>query len=298
MWRRDKGFRVGTTRTRPSGQHPQAHGLQIRSAQEHADAAWVLSTHETEGAGARRGAALRAAVRHSDAAVRRASRGERQRPRSRPGADRQRVRRASTRTRTACGCCENRNLDFKCPHHVPLSFEGRRRNVTLTLVRRSSRSRPMHTVAVGGRDDESRERLVAAGFSVRPAKRGSQSWRYESCFADFGRAVDAVDRIRTAIPGVASGPSPRLGGTKSLAFMPAASVRPGWSCSREDGDFDVVESRRARPARPAGLRPQRRGHPQLRRRRARHPQLDLRLPRRGHQEHPRISRTIIRTPTS
>src|SRR3954451_7609306 len=28
MWRRGKGFRVGTTRTRPSGQHPQAHGLQ------------------------------------------------------------------------------------------------------------------------------------------------------------------------------------------------------------------------------------------------------------------------------
>src|SRR3954452_16850255 len=49
MWRRDKGFRVGTTRTRPSGQHPQAHGLQIRSSQEHADAAWVLKTLQTEG---------------------------------------------------------------------------------------------------------------------------------------------------------------------------------------------------------------------------------------------------------
>ncbi len=32
----------------PSGQHPQAHGLQIRSSQEHADAAWVLSIHDTE----------------------------------------------------------------------------------------------------------------------------------------------------------------------------------------------------------------------------------------------------------
>ena len=48
MWRRDKGFRVGTTRSRPAGQHAQAHGLLIRSSQEHADAAWVLSTHETE----------------------------------------------------------------------------------------------------------------------------------------------------------------------------------------------------------------------------------------------------------
>ena len=92
MWRRDKGFRVGTTRTRPAGQHPQAHGLQIRSAQEHADAAWVLSTHETEGQA--RAAEQLYALKYGipTLPVRRAPGRERQRARPRSGADRPGVR--------------------------------------------------------------------------------------------------------------------------------------------------------------------------------------------------------------
>jgi DNA helicase-2/ATP-dependent DNA helicase PcrA len=136
-------------------------------------------------------------------------------------------------------------LDFTCPHHVPLSFEGRRRNVTLTLCGDRRGRRPMHVVAVGGRDEQARERLAAAGLSVRPAKRGSQSWRFESCFADFGRAVATVDRIREAIP-VSVRPVARLG-SESLAFMPAASVRPGMVMFTVDGDFDLVESVRSVP---------------------------------------------------
>ena len=132
MWRRDKGFRVGTTRTRPAGQHPQAHGLQIRSSQEHADAAWVLSMHDTEAGGPRRGAAVRAQVRDPDAAVRRP-----------PGAklnglvhDQALIDRVFAGIDTyahGMRLLRDSHLDFKCPHHVPLSFEGRRRNVTLTL---------------------------------------------------------------------------------------------------------------------------------------------------------------------
>ena len=50
MWRGDKGFRVGTTRTRLRGQHPnRPTGCRFARSQEHADAAWVLSTHDTEG---------------------------------------------------------------------------------------------------------------------------------------------------------------------------------------------------------------------------------------------------------
>ena len=56
----------------------------------------------------------------------------------------------------------------------------------------------------------------------------------------------------------------------------------------EDGEFDLVESVERVPLDAPGLRPQRRGHAQLRRQRARHPQLDLRLPRRRHPEHPRL----------
>ena len=132
MWRREKGFRIGTTRTRPKGQHPQAHGLQIRSAQEHADAAWVLSIHETEAQArtaeqlyslryglpmlpfvARPGGSVNGLV-HDQAAIDSVFAG------IDTFAHGMRLLRES-------------NLDFDAPHHVPLSFEGRRRNVTLTL---------------------------------------------------------------------------------------------------------------------------------------------------------------------
>jgi DNA helicase-2/ATP-dependent DNA helicase PcrA len=239
MWRRDKGFRVGTTRTRPSGRHPQAHGLQIRSSQEHADAAWVLKTLQTEGQAraaeqlyalkygiptlpfVARPAASNNGLVHDQALIDGVF----------EGIDSDAHGRRLLR---------DEHLDFEAPHHVPLSFEGRRRNVTLTLCGDRRGRRPMHVVAVGGRDEEVREQLVAAGFNARPAKRGSASWRYESCFSDFARAVETVNRIRMATP-ASIRPVARLGG-RSLPFLPAASIRPGMVMFGEDGDFDVVES--------------------------------------------------------
>jgi DNA helicase-2/ATP-dependent DNA helicase PcrA len=239
MWRRDKGFRVGTTRTRPRGQHPNANGLQIRSAQEHADAAWVLAVHETEAQA--RAAEQIYSLRYGIPMLPFVAR---------PGASRNglvhdqaaidRVFADIDTHAPGRQLLHDLKLDFKAPHHVPLSFEGRRRNVTVTLCGDRRGRRPMHVVAIGGRDSESRERLVAAGLPVRAARRGSQSWRYESCFADFGRALAAVERIRATIPATVR-PMARLG-AKSLPFLPAASVRPGMVMFTEDGGFDVVAS--------------------------------------------------------
>ena len=49
QWRQDMGFRVGTTRTspRPEAARPVS-GVALRAMQERADAAWVLSTHESD----------------------------------------------------------------------------------------------------------------------------------------------------------------------------------------------------------------------------------------------------------
>ena len=84
----------------------------------------------------------------------------------------------------------------------------------------------------------------------------------------------------------------------SLPFMPAASVRPGMVMFTADGSLRRRRERRAGEHRPAGLRPRRRGHAQLRRQRADHPQLDLRLPRRRHHATSSTSRTTTRTPRS
>ena len=49
MRRRDKGFRIGTSRTYTNDQVKPVVGFMQRSRAEHADAAWVVSTHDTEG---------------------------------------------------------------------------------------------------------------------------------------------------------------------------------------------------------------------------------------------------------
>src|SRR5215204_5649721 len=66
------------------------------------------------------------------------------------------------------------------PHHLPRGFEGRRRNVTVTLCGDRRGATPMHLVAVGGRDPDVRTALEDAGLSVRPARAGSRGWRHES----------------------------------------------------------------------------------------------------------------------
>jgi ATP-dependent DNA helicase UvrD/PcrA len=138
-------------------------------------------------------------------------------------------------------------LDFHHAHHQPLSFEGRRRNVTITLCADRRGRTPMHLVAMGGRDADARQALERAGLSVRPAKRGSDSWRVEACVKDYGAAVDLVERIGSVVP-ISVRQRARFGagngdrrGKNSLPFLPAASVRPGMAMFTEDGGYDVVE---------------------------------------------------------
>ena len=48
MYRGDKGFRIGTTRTYPERDATVISGVHLRAVQEHADAAWVVSTHDSQ----------------------------------------------------------------------------------------------------------------------------------------------------------------------------------------------------------------------------------------------------------
>ena len=48
MYRGDKGFRIGTTRTYPERDATVVSGVHLRAVQEHADAAWVVSTHASQ----------------------------------------------------------------------------------------------------------------------------------------------------------------------------------------------------------------------------------------------------------
>jgi DNA helicase-2/ATP-dependent DNA helicase PcrA len=247
MWRADKGFRVGTTRTYPEREPTVVSGAHLRMVQEQADASWIVSSHESEAEA--RAAELELSLRYRIPTL----------PfKARKGAGAaegvsqdqgliDRVFDSFPTIATGLQLLADHGLSFDHPHHTPHSHEGRRRNVTVTLCGDRRGTTPMHLVAVGGQNPEVRRALEDFGLSVRPARRGSLGWRYESCFKEYAEALAVVDRIQTATP-VSVRQVARLGdrsrcgeGRNSLPFMPAASVRPGMVMFGEDGAFDVVE---------------------------------------------------------
>ena len=246
QWRQDMGFRLGTTRTNPdpAAKRPVS-GVAQRAAQERADAAWVLSTHESEPEAraeeavvalryqlptlpfkARMGQSVNGLV-HGQALI-------------------DRVFAAVDTFAHGQRLLEDRHLRFDQPHHVPRTFEGRRRNVTVTLCGDRRGRTPMHTVAVGGRDRGAAAALEEIGLTVRPAKARSIGWRYESCFKDYGAALDVVSRIAEVLPVTVRqvarlGRPETAGELNSLPFVEAQSVRPGMVMFDEHGGYDVVE---------------------------------------------------------
>jgi DNA helicase II / ATP-dependent DNA helicase PcrA len=134
------------------------------------------------------------------------------------------------------------------PHYLPRSYTGRRRNVVVTLCGDKRGRTPIHRISMVGRDDEGRRALESLGLSVRRARQGTSSWRYESCFKGYGAAMEIVDRIRFVLD-VSVQRVARLGAGggevvegKSLPFVPASAVQPGMAMFTAEGGYDVVES--------------------------------------------------------
>ena len=246
MKRRDKGFRVGTSRTYTNGRVKPVVGFMQRSRQEHADAAWVVSTHVTEGEA--RAAETTLALKYQVPTLPFVARA---------GSENGLVANQALidRVFSEVDCEEgghrlltDSGLRSDIPHYLPQSYTGRRRNVVVTLCGDRRGSTPMHRISIVGRDDEGRRALQRLGLSVRQAKQGSSSWRYESCFKDYGSAKEIVERIRSVLD-VSVQRVARLGADggevvegQSLPFIPASAVRPGMAMFTADGGYDVVES--------------------------------------------------------
>jgi DNA helicase II / ATP-dependent DNA helicase PcrA len=245
MWRQDKGFRVGTTRTYSHTRAAPISGVQLRTMHEHADAAWIVGVHDEERLARLQEATL--AARYSLPTVPFVAR--RTGSTSSLVADQDLIDELFSELDTENDGREllaDHGLTFAHPHHVSHSWEGRRRNVTVVLCGDRRGATPMHRIEMGGRDLEAKAALESVGLSVRPAKDGSQSWRFETCVKDYGAALDLVSRIQEVLPvrvrQVARFGSGALAGRKSLAFMPASSVQPGMAMFTEDGLLDVVDA--------------------------------------------------------
>ncbi len=242
MYKRGTGFRVGTTQTRlRTGRDERASGLRLRALQEHADAAWVIGTHASEPDARLHEAQL--SLEYGLPTVPFVAR----RGKSANGlvCDQTRLDELFGAVDSHTGglaLLSAEGLDFDRPHHVPQTYEGRRRNVTLTMCGDRRGRTPMHVVAVGGRDPDVAEALRSSGLSVRTARGG---WRVESCFSSYGEAMAMANRISRATP-VHLRQVARLGCSSgrrnSLPHTAAASIRPGMAMFTADGSFDVVES--------------------------------------------------------
>jgi DNA helicase II / ATP-dependent DNA helicase PcrA len=246
MRRKDKGFRVGTSRTYTNGRVQPVVGFMQRSRQEHADAAWVVSTHDTEGEA--RAAETTLALKYQVPTVPFVARA---------GSENGLVANQALidRVFSEVECVEGGNrlladsgLRPEIPHYLLQSFTGRRRNVVVTLCGDRRGRTAMHRISMVGRDEEGRRALESLGLHVRQAKQGSSSWRYESCFKDYGAAMEIVDRIRSVL-GVSVQRVARLGADggevvegKSLPFVPASAVRPGMAMFTSEGGYDIVDS--------------------------------------------------------
>ncbi len=248
MRRRGKGFRVGTSRTYTNGQVKTVVGVAFRTRQEHGDAAWVVGTHECEAEA--RAHEMILSLRYGLPTLPFVARPDRRTDNKGLVSDQGLIDGIFGSLDTSAAGVEllaDEGCDVEFPHFVPRSYEGRRRVITVTLCASHRGRTPMHLVAIGGRDPEARSALEGIGLNVRPAKSGSESWRYESSFKDFAAVMGIVARIRSVLP-VRVRCQARLGAQdngierNTLPFIPAGSVRPGMVMFTSEGRYDIVQS--------------------------------------------------------
>ena len=253
MWKDGVGFRVGTSRTYVNRSGKSLPGPAIRLNQEHADAAWVVSLHDTE-AEARLEEAVLSLTYGLPTIPFVARPGAQARSGSTLVGDQSLIDDLFARQDTfdrGQRLLHEQGLSYVHPHFAAATTTSgarTRRRVNVSLCGDGRGGGPLHRIALFGYDETGREAVEGAGFPVRPARRGSSGWRFETANRDFGRLVETVHRLQEA-----TGASVRLtarlasqpeGGKErnSLPFVPASGVRPGMVMVGEDGRFDLVVS--------------------------------------------------------
>jgi len=248
MWKREMGFRVGTTRVYTDGQRKPMLGLSLRCFGEGGDAAWVISTHATdvEARFTETLLSLRYGLPTLPFKARVGRRGA-----TSVVADQALIDRVFCEADTEAkgrALLQAEGLSFQHPHHQAQAALGRRRVLTLTMCGEKRGRRPMHRLSLFGQDDHGRDALARIGLSVRPAKAGSSTWRYETCVRDFDRAIRTAGEINNALE-LSVRCVGRFGrdnrgrmSSNSLPCLPASSVRPGMAMFTGDGGYDIVAS--------------------------------------------------------
>ncbi|HVH83092.1 MAG TPA: UvrD-helicase domain-containing protein, partial [Steroidobacteraceae bacterium] len=232
------GWRLGTSQVYTKGQEKPMVGFKQRSIQEHADATWIIRTHESENEArldevltslryglptlpftARKGGSAKGLV-HDPAYIARVF--------------------GSLDTDTAAlRLLEDVGLDPDEPHHWPRGRDSIRHNVVLTLCGDRRGKTPMHRISVAGTSPKARGILESLGLSVRPAGHNQRSWRFDTVCKNFGDVMTIARCVREQLDA-----NCRLQGLmyrRALPFVTASAIRPGMVVATDDRSFDIVE---------------------------------------------------------
>jgi DNA helicase-2/ATP-dependent DNA helicase PcrA len=252
MWKAGVGFRMGTSRTYTKGQRQPLPGPAMRMNQEHADAAWVVSVHATEAEA--RFAESSLSLRYQLPTLPFVARAIAGSPGRGLVGDQALLDRLFAGLDTETGgrrLIAETGLSFANPHFsaaTTTSGQRVRRRLSVALCGDSRGAGPLHRIALFGYDDEGRKAVERLGLSVRPARRGSVGWRYESAHADFSRLAEIVAKLQEALP-VSVRYTARLAASNgdsgkernALPFMPASAIRPGMVMVDDTGQLDLVD---------------------------------------------------------
>ena len=253
MWKSGTGFRLGTSRTYTDRNRYPLPGPAQRMSQEHADATWVVSTHDSEAAA--RAAETVLSLRYGLPTLPFVARTFSGREGRSLAGNQDLIDSVFSELDTESAgrrLLAEERLSFEHPHFSAATTTNgsrTRRRLTVSLCGDERGGRPQHRIALFGYDDGGREALEGIGRSVRPVRTGSRGWRHESSFADFGRLVERVEDIEQALDvsvRFTARLAARTGETakdrNSLPFLPAAAVRRGMVMVDEEGAFDVVDA--------------------------------------------------------
>ncbi|HEX8072354.1 MAG TPA: UvrD-helicase domain-containing protein [Pyrinomonadaceae bacterium] len=219
MHKRGVGFRVGVTRRyRALGVHGQLGFIQ-RSAQERADAVWLLEACRTEEE-ARYWENYYAATYGLPTVTFKAVAGTKM-----PQAAIDRLFASVDTERGARALLAAKQMSFAHPHHTPkCTTLQRRRNFSVTLCK-DARHNTLHYCEVLGSDMGDAARLRAVGVAPTPHKR--VGWRVRLTSGDFGKVVALHEKVEGALGGVNVILKANLTAGTALHFTPAAHVLPG-----------------------------------------------------------------------
>ena len=248
MHRRDKGYRIGMTRTLHNSRGQSVAGVQARAMKEKADEAWVVSTHSSDPE-ARAAEAVLSAKYGLPTIPFLAQ------PSARPGlqTDQALLDRVFASVESEAGGQALLRDEGHAPedaHHCWQGLDGPRRNLVVTLCADRSGAdrrgaRVLHTVSIGGRSPEARAELEKLGLKIGKPRANHRGWRSQTYFDSFAEAMELVERIQESVDvtprfvGRLGKPFP--GQKNSLPFISASSVRPGMAMFTADGGYDIVE---------------------------------------------------------